>query len=179
MVRRLSASETALWKRVAATVRPLPGQAPPAPIPPEIRRIPAQFPPIVPTKPTANPPKSLRTRPPPVTAATLDGSWDHRLRRGKVTPDRVIDLHGYTLADAHTVLLTALDDATTDGARVILVITGKGRHDRPSRIKAELADWLGTGALRHRIAALRPAHPRHGGGGAHYLILRRTPAPRA
>jgi DNA-nicking Smr family endonuclease len=122
------------------------------------------------------PPPPLRQPVRPVTAATLDGSWDQRLRRGQVVPDRVIDLHGYTLADAHAVLAVALDDATADGARVLLVITGKGRSDRPSRIKAELAHWLESGAFRHRIAALRPAHPRHGGGGAHYLILRRTAA---
>ena len=176
MVRRLTAHERALWSRVAATVRPLPGQsAPPAaiasPLPPA---------PQLPSRRTVSVP--LPTPPPlrqpvrPVTAATLDGSWDQRLRRGQVIPDRVIDLHGYTLADAHAVLAAALDDAAVDGARVLLVITGKGRSDRPSRIKAELAHWLEAGAFRHRIAALRPAHPRHGGGGAHYLILRRTTA---
>ena len=127
-------------------------------------------------EPVAPSPQLLRKPAPPVTAATLDGSWDQRLRRGQVIPDRVIDLHGYTLADAHAVLVAALDDAAVEGARVLLVITGKGRSDRPSRIKAELAHWLETGAFRHRIAALRPAHPRHGGGGAHYLILRRTAA---
>ncbi len=132
-----------------------------------------------PRRTTAVPAPAAPLRQParPVTAATLDGSWDQRLRRGQVVPDRVIDLHGYTLADAHAVLAAALDDAAVDGARVLLVITGKGRSDRPSRIKAELAHWLESGALRHRIAALRPAHPRHGGGGAHYLILRRTAAP--
>jgi DNA-nicking Smr family endonuclease len=109
-----------------------------------------------------------------VAAATLDGSWDQRLRRGQVRPDRVIDLHGYSLADAHAVLAEALDAAAADGVRVLLVITGKGRGDRPSRIRAELGHWLEAGGMRHRIAALRPAHPRHGGGGAHYLILRRT-----
>lgn len=172
MARRLSAHENALWQRVAATVRPIGGKArteahlpglPPAPPPTAPRSI---------ARPPEPPP--LRRPAPPVTAATLDGGWDQRLRRGQIRPDRVIDLHGYTLADAHAVLAMALDDAALDGARVILVITGKGRHDRPSRIKAELADWLESGAFRHRIAALRPAHPRHGGGGAYYLILRRT-----
>jgi DNA-nicking Smr family endonuclease len=131
----------------------------------------------VPTPPRnipAAPTIAVKRRVQSVTSATLDGSWDQRLRRGQVIPDRVIDLHGYTLADAHSVLSAALDDAIADGARVLLVITGKGQGDRPSRIKAELADWLGAVSLRHRIAALRPAHPRHGGGGAHYLILRRT-----
>ena len=177
MVRRLTAAETALWKRVAATVRPLAGTATPhdaalpVPISPPAAPRAATRPPE-PPRPTSQP--SYQPPALPVTAATLDGSWDQRLRRGQVIPDRVIDLHGYTLADAHAVLSAALDDAIADGARVLLVITGKGRGDRPSRIKAELADWLGTGALRSRIAALRPAHPRHGGGGAHYLILRRT-----
>jgi DNA-nicking Smr family endonuclease len=170
VARRLSAHENALWQRVAATVRPIDGKArveapilPPTPMPHAPR-----------TTPRPPEPPPIRRASVPVTAATLDGGWDQRLRRGQIRPDRVIDLHGYTLADAHAVLATALDDAAIDGVRVILVITGKGRHDRPSRIKAELADWLESGTFRHRIAALRPAHPRHGGGGAYYLILRRT-----
>lgn len=178
MVRRLTAAETALWRRVAATVRPMPGtpkiEAQPAAQPP----IPLESPAKAPRLPRPAPPEPPRTTPKhpvlPVASATLDGSWDQRLRRGQVSPDRVIDLHGYTLADAHMVLSMALDDAVADGARVLLVITGKGSSNRPSRIKAELADWLGAAGLRQRIAALRPAHPRHGGGGAHYLILRRT-----
>ena len=180
MARRLTAHERALWSRVAATVRPLT-----APIVPQTEAEAAVVLPAAPRRqrvalaslsPPSLPLMSLPPRRPaaPVTAATLDGSWDQRLRRGQVIPDRVIDLHGYTLTDAHAVLAAALDDAAADGARVLLVITGKGRGDRPSRIKAELAHWLEGGAFRHRIAALRPAHPRHGGGGAHYLILRRT-----
>ena len=173
MAHRLTAHERALWLRVAATVRPLDGRTPP-PTPsdgssPQAMHRPR---PVNPVSPATAPPAPRKL--PPVTAATLDGGWDQQLRRGQIRPDRVIDLHGYTLADAHSVLAAALDDAAVTGARVLLVITGKGRSDRPSRLKAELADWLESGAFRHRIAALRPAHPRHGGGGAHYLILRRT-----
>lgn len=172
MVRRLTAHERALWQRVAATVRPIAGQAPAPVAPPALPAPPARaMGRAVAPPPPPPPPKRPAL---PVAAATLDGSWDQRLRRGQIRPDRVIDLHGYTLADAHAVLASALDDAAADGVRVLLVITGKGRGDRPSRIKAELADWLEGGGMRHRIAALRPAHPRHGGGGAHYLILRRT-----
>lgn len=177
MVRQLSAAETALWKLVAATVRPMSGTSN-RPKSLEVASVLVKLPPPTPraasrpiTAPPAAAPKILIQ---PVASATLDGSWDQRLRRGQVSPDRIVDLHGYTLADAHTALSCALDDAIADGARVLLVITGKGRSDRPSRIKAELADWLGAAGLRSRIAALRPAHPRHGGGGAHYLILRRT-----
>ena len=95
------------------------------------------------------------------------------MRAGDIRPDRIIDLHGHTLAAAHDVLSLALDQAHANGDRVLLVITGKGRVDRPSRIRGELAHWLDAGAMRSRIASLRTAHPRHGGGGAFYLILRR------
>lgn len=111
----------------------------------------------------------------PVAAATLDGGWDRRLRQGDITPDRVIDLHGHTLEAAHFVLTEALESANFHGQRVILIVTGKGRSDRPGRIRAELSHWLDSGNYRSRIAALRPAHPRHGGSGAFYLILRRSP----
>ncbi|WP_353216697.1 Smr/MutS family protein, partial [Sandarakinorhabdus sp.] len=72
--------------------------------------------------------------------ATLDGSWDRQIARGRLAPDRVIDLHGHTVATAHGVLASAI--LAGDGARVILVITGKGRADRPGRIRTELLHWL-------------------------------------
>jgi DNA-nicking Smr family endonuclease len=169
MARRLSAHERALWARVAQSVRPLPGRSPPpvpvAPVaPPPAAQAPAKPP----------PPKPTPAKPhPPATAATLDGSWDKRIRRGQLVPDRIIDLHGATLAEAHG-RLTSLIHAP-GGARVVLVITGKGRADRPSRIRAELAHWLERPDLRGHVAALRGAHPRHGGSGAFYLVLKRPP----
>ena len=103
--------------------------------------------------------------------APLDGSWDRQISRGRLSPDRVIDLHGHTLADAHARLAAAVHAG--DGARVVLVITGKGRPDRPARIRAELMHWLERPDLRRAVASVRAAHPRHGGGGAFYVILRR------
>ncbi len=173
MSRRLTAHERALWHRVAATVRPLPGKSapPPAPTPPA----PAAAPPAPsPPRPGARPARPAPAPPvPPVVAATLDGGWDRRLRRGLVTPDRVIDLHDHSLDAAHERLMMTLDLAAATGARLILVVTGKGRPGRPGRIRAELGHWLDHPAVRSRVAALRPAHQRHGGSGAFYLVLRR------
>ncbi len=104
--------------------------------------------------------------------APLDGSWDRQISRGRIVPDRIIDLHGHTLADAHARLAAAIHAG--DGARVILVITGKGRPDRPARIRAELMHWLERPDMRAAVASVRAAHPRHGGSGAFYLILRRA-----
>lgn len=169
MSRRLSAHERALWSRVAATIRPFPG----------VKATPALSQPL--TKPVQIAPKPLipaprippKTPPKPVLAATLDSSWDRKITRGRLTPDRIIDLHDHNLERANHVLSAAIDAAAHTGDRILLVITGKGRPDRPARIRAELTHWLESTRLRPAIAALRPAHPRHGGSGAFYLILRR------
>ncbi len=174
MARRLSPDEQALWLRVAESIRPLPGRIRPAPLPAPAKPAHALRDPVV-SVPIAPPRPLAPSRPPRPTAAaaTLDGSWDKRLRTGDVRPDRVVDLHGHNLATAHALLATTLDQAIAAGDRIVLIVTGKGRIDRPARIRAELAHWIDTGGHRRHVAALRPAHPRHGGGGAFYLILRR------
>ncbi len=182
MSRRLTVQERALWSRVAASVRPLkdkmqgknsatPAAAslPPAPKPAPPPPQPVRDRPAPPPRPL-NTPKNPKI---PVVTATLDGGWDRRLRQGDISPDRVIDLHGHTLAAAYDRLDFAIADARGSGQRILLIVTGKGRGDRPGRIRGELSHWLDNGNHRSAIAALRPAHPRHGGGGAFYLILRR------
>lgn len=172
MPRPLDPDEAALWSRVAATVRPLKGRPrvkPPAPS----RAIEVR--PTAPEPPKRSPQASAK----PVDAATLDGGWDRRLRSGKLVPDRSIDLHGYSRDQAYALLVSAIEDASLADQRVLLVVTGKGGRgavdpDRPRGvIRASLPHWLDTPALRPYIAALRPAHPRHGGAGAWYVILRR------
>jgi DNA-nicking Smr family endonuclease len=172
--RRLAPDEQALWDRVARSVRPLmrdrPAATPPAaavPSPPPTQRR-AEPPPVVPR--TAPPARSP--------GGTLDGSWDHALRRGGVVPDKVIDLHGHTLAAAHAALDHGLDQALAEGARVILLITGRAPRDGGRRgiIHASFRDWLAASRHARRIAAVRPAHPRHGGTGAFYVVLRRNRA---
>ena len=180
MVRKLGADETALWSQVAASVRPMAGRVRP-PLQP-LPKVALQPQPTAPTPPK----RSAAANRVAVDAATLDGSWDKAIRRGVLTPDATIDLHGYTADRAHALLVQRIGDAALSGARVLLVITGKGgrardadrdrrHHDDHPRgvIRSRLRDWLGGAELRPFIAALRPAHPRHGGSGAFYVILRR------
>lgn len=119
-----------------------------------------------------------------VDAATLDGGWDRKVRTGRLDPDFTLDLHGYSRDRAHALLTACIADAALSSMRVLLVITGKGArpgedddyrsgHRPRGVIRASLRDWLQDSNLRPYIAALRPAHPRHGGGGAWYVILRR------
>jgi DNA-nicking Smr family endonuclease len=121
-------------------------------------------------------PPPAPTRPAPGT--TLDGGWDRRLSRGLVQPDLVVDLHGHNLAGAYDLLDRGLEQAVNGGARVLLLVTGKPPQgtSRPAKrgaIRAAVGDWLAASRHSGNIAAVRGAHPRHGGSGALYIVLRR------
>jgi DNA-nicking Smr family endonuclease len=165
-LRRLDPEEKALWRRVVESVRPLHGalaRADPAPTEPVARAKPA----------------AAKVAPQPARKAepgtTLDGTWDRRLSRGLVQPDRTLDLHGHSLATAYDLLDHRLDQAVTTGDRVLLLITGKPRAgaERRGAIRAAVGDWLASSRHAGSIAAVRNAHPRHGGSGALYIVLRR------
>ncbi|UYY58553.1 Smr/MutS family protein [Sphingomonas sp. S2-65] len=115
-------------------------------------------------------------------ANTLDASWDRRLSRGLVAPESSIDLHGHSLASAYDRLDRGLDQAIRRGDRVLLLVTGKPPRPESERphargaIRAAVGDWLASSRHAERIAAVRGAHPRHGGTGALYIVLRRPKA---
>ena len=120
-------------------------------------------------------------RPAPPAHKGLDGHWDRRLTKGMVQPDVTVDLHGFTLSSAHGRLDSALELSIAAGHRVILLITGKERSDDERRqsggrgaIRAAASDWLAASRHAAHIAAVRRAHPRHGGRGALYIILKRN-----
>ena len=182
--RGLSADEAALWGRVAGTVIPLKGRRVAKPVlpvvpplaalaapPPPARKGRVPSPPPAPAKPAA---PSLLER------HGLDGGWERKLARAALAPDFTLDLHGLGLDAAYLRLDHGLAQAETLGARLVLVIAGRPRPveaaDRGrarGAIRAKLIDWLAAGAHSSRIAAVRPAHPRHGGAGAVYVVLKR------
>jgi len=111
--------------------------------------------------------------------AQLDSGWEKRIRSGALQPERSVDLHGHSVAAAHATLDSALGQALRDGVRVLLVVTGKPRPGRLApdgrgAIRAEIGHWLDRSPHADRIASVRVAHPRHGGDGALYIILRRS-----
>jgi DNA-nicking Smr family endonuclease len=138
---------------------------------------PVEPPPPAAARPRAAPPPAPRPAK-AVPGATLDGSWDRRLLRGLVQPDLIVDLHGHNLNTAYSLLDSRLEQAVAMGARVLLLITGKPPEpgQRPIKrgaIRAAVGDWLAGSRHAGNIAAVRGAHPRHGGTGALYIILRR------
>jgi len=171
-VRSLSPEEAELWARVAATIRPLSRQPlkEPEPEPPQPESD-AKRSSVLPRRKPAQPP------PRPQPGTTLDGSWDRKLESGAVKPDRILDLHGHNLDRAWREIDAALEQAIEAGDRVLLLITGHARPGGPAaqrgRIRAAIHDWLAASRHASRIAAVRPAHGRHGGSGSLYIILRR------
>ncbi|HEX4737824.1 MAG TPA: Smr/MutS family protein [Allosphingosinicella sp.] len=170
-MRRLSPEEEALWARVVQSVRPFgPHPAMPA----------EESPPAAPPPSPARAPQPKPVQPPrhaPGPGVTLDSSWDRRLGRGLVQPDAILDLHGHNLATAYDLLDRRLERAIREGARLLLLITGKPPGpERPvarGAIRAAIGDWLAASRHAGQIAAVRNAHPRHGGLGALYIVLRR------
>ena len=176
-MRSLSPEEAALWASVTDSIRPL-------------SRVPRAVPaPEAPAQPGPPPPK-VRGRVPPARipapappqreqiGSTLDGTWDRKFASGTIRPDRTLDLHGMNLDSAWTAIDRELELATAAGDRIILLITGHSRTGAPpikrGRIRAAVHDWLAASRHARNIAAVRGAHPRHGGGGSLYIVLRRT-----
>ena len=185
MRRGLSAEEAALWARVAQTVTPFRAQGQPKhadlakPLPPApIRAVKTR------AAPTASAPEPVAPSVPSrqLDRHGLDGGWERRLIKGLASPDFTLDLHGASLDAAHARLDHGLSLALAQGARVLLLITGRsrpaddhsGRGERRGAIRAKVMDWLAHGSHASRIAAVRPAHPRHGGAGALYIVLKRA-----
>ncbi|MFC4292883.1 Smr/MutS family protein [Sphingorhabdus arenilitoris] len=191
MARPLNDGEKALWSRVIETVQPLHRTAPhkpPAsigqPDSPQPRADSLSSPKRLPDAAALPAKKSRSTAPerppaPKVLNHNLDGHWDRRIGKGAIIPDVHVDLHGTALSGAYNRLDGALEQAIAQRARVLLLVTGKPRsHDRHSgegrgAIASVVRDWLAASRHAGSIAAVRNAHPRHGGAGALYIILKR------
>lgn len=172
-MRSLDADEAELWARVAATIRPLSRE----PVEPPLAGQPQR--PLPPRDP-AKRPSPPAGKPRPHAQATLDSTWDRKLRSGTVEPDRVLDLHGRNLDQAWRAIDEALESAIASQERLLLLITGHARSGAPpierGKIRAAVHDWLAVSRHSRRIAAVRGAHRRHGGTGSLYIILRKQPS---
>jgi DNA-nicking Smr family endonuclease len=184
MARRLAPEEKALWGKVMATVKPLvPTRTVLEPVPTVAEKAVAAV-----SKPKAKMAvAAIKAKPVPATAAvpanTLDSTWDRRIHKGAIIPDISVDLHETNLSGAYARLDRALEQAIHQKLRVVLLVTGKPRaHDRASgpsgqagrgAIAAVVRDWLAASRHAGAISAVRNAHPRHGGAGALYIVLKR------
>jgi DNA-nicking Smr family endonuclease len=123
---------------------------------------------------------------PRIRPSGVDGRTAERLRKGIIEPDAKLDLHGYTEETAHSAVAEFLRGAIARGARLVLIVTGKGikpsAPDEPfdleldrrrGVLRAMVPRWLQEPALVRFVADARTAHRRHGGAGALYVYLRK------
>jgi DNA-nicking Smr family endonuclease len=176
--RRLSEEERTLWKGVTRSIAPLrkmlareadetaPAAAPPAAKP----RTRAKASAVAPAAPVPAEPAA-----PPL--APLGRRTKQRIARGRDALDGRLDLHGLTQAEAHDALFGFLRTRRARGARMVLIITGKGAGDGAGGrgvLKRMVPLWLRLPEFRELVVGFESAAIRHGGEGALYVHLRRT-----
>ena len=185
--RRLTQAEHKLWSGITRSIAPLkrkpsgphcsdtmpsPGEL----VPPSARRR------AEPTPERHPAPKSV-SKPafrPLLPVVGLDRRQKLRLARGTETIDGRIDLHGKTQSEAHVALLGFLRRAQAEGARFVLVITGKGSAGGPGSsgergiLRRQVPLWLRLPEFRLHVLAVEDAHVAHGGEGALYVRVRRA-----
>jgi len=175
--RRLSDAEHALWRGITRSIAPLkrrpplPDSADGAPPDRKARPVPAARGHVAAGRPPPAP-KPLPALMP------LDRRLKQRLARGIESIDARLDLHGQTQSQAHAGLLRFLRNAQAEGAKVVLVITGKGGggNDFPDErgvLKRQVPLWLTLPEFRAYVAGVEDAHFGHGGAGALYIRMRR------
>jgi DNA-nicking Smr family endonuclease len=177
--RTLTHDEIELWRHVARSVHALPGRAVPTP-PDTVNAVPTP-PPGGAAKPAI---ANAKPAPPPALKplAPLERRTLTALRRGTAPLEGVLDLHGLRQDEAHARLRAFLHRSRAEGARLVLVITGKGaaaadpgpgHAEERGVLRRVVPHWLRMADLRGVVMGFEEAGLRHGGGGALYVRLRR------
>jgi len=181
--RGLTPEDRELWDRVARQANPMHPKKPVPSVPEIFEPKSIQPKPISPFRVGE---KRTATAVPPIPKpqapqVRMDAKAFGNLKRGKLKPEARIDLHGMTVARAHGVLTTFIQDASARGLRLVLVITGKGK-DRDDGgpiptprgvLRHNVPQWLGLPPLSLLVLQVQQSHIRHGGEGAFYVYLKR------
>lgn len=178
--RGLSYEDRVLWTHVTKAITPLRADAlvaaddsaaePPDVSPP--KKHPPKF--SKPAKQTVAIATPLPPKPPAPAMEPLTRRMKQRVARGKHQIDARLDLHGFTQHEAHAALLRFLRSANARDARLVLVITGKGRGGEIGVLRRQVPQWLSLPEFRDLVIGFEDAAIAHGGEGALYVRVRRT-----
>ncbi|HPX62208.1 MAG TPA: Smr/MutS family protein [Deltaproteobacteria bacterium] len=95
-----------------------------------------------------------------------------QLKRGVITVDRQLDLHGLTRIEAVEALPGFFESAIRHGEKAVLIITGKGLNSTAEPvIQQAVAAWLKDSGSQYAIE-FAPAPREMGGSGAFVVFLR-------
>ena len=95
------------------------------------------------------------------------------VRLAKYQLDATLDLHGQLLKNAHTSLLTFIQECHQRNIRMVLVRHGIGikNKSKPGILKSYVNQWLQTIPC---VLAFHTALRQHGGSGATYVLLKKS-----
>jgi len=97
-----------------------------------------------------------------------------KLRLGKYEIQARLDLHRKTLKQARDEILQFLKQCQRMDIRTVIIIHGKGeRSEPPAMMKSHVATWL---EQISDIMCFHSALRQHGGNGATYVMLKKSPA---
>ena len=172
--RVLTGEERVLWATFTNAIEPLHATTL---VPDEGDDVVAQVPHPVRLAKSVHAPPPAQAKPAPPPLAPLGRRMKRGVARGKERIDARLDLHGLTQAQAHSALLHFLRNAQARDARLLLVITGKGRGAEPGVLRRQVPHWLGLAEFRALVVGFEDANIAHGGEGALYVRVRRTRSP--
>ncbi|MFA0085247.1 DNA endonuclease SmrA [Vibrio sp. 10N.261.51.F12] len=99
-----------------------------------------------------------------------------KLRLGKYPLEAKLDLHRRTLSQARDEVTAFLRQCMRLDVRTIIIVHGKGeRSNPPALIKSYVAHWL---TQIKDVQCVHSAQQFHGGSGAVYVLLRKSPEKR-
>ena len=100
-----------------------------------------------------------------------DRSGEKRVRRGQTPIAASFDLHGFTQTKAALALYQFVASQRQQGARCVLVITGRGKAGG-GVLRERFVEWLAGSDMRVHVSGYAQANRKHGGAGAWYVFLR-------
>jgi DNA-nicking Smr family endonuclease len=97
----------------------------------------------------------------------------------KRAPKATLDLHGFTLSDAHRAVMTFVRERRQRGDDVVRLVVGRGTHSEGgvAVLRGALPDWLTGLPIARHVAAFVSAAPRRGGSGAVMVLLQTPESP--
>jgi DNA-nicking Smr family endonuclease len=174
--RRLTHAEAELWTVVTASVRPFRVRPAPAvpPAPPEPESKPVRAVAALPRLDRPQPAPAPQPKP-PSTPQDLDRRERMKIKRGRLDVDAKLDLHGLRQDEAQRALHAFLRRAQSDGAKIVIVVTGTGlSREEGGVLRRAVPMWLQAPNLRDVVVGFGEAARHHGGEGALYVRIRRA-----
>ena len=108
----------------------------------------------------------------------LDKKKLRNLKKGRIHPEAVLDLHGLKRFEAQAKLKSFIEISIQKKLRLILIITGKGNRsynsDSAGVLRKNFPHWISSLPDANKILSVVQASPLHGGSGAFYVYMRKS-----